>query len=84
MGSSGQGVSASGDLQRDEASLEVLLEEDALLSLGPLDVVFRHVDLSLEAVRNGGEQVEERADCESEGRWSVRSSPAPHSIEGVS
>lgn len=62
---------AKRDAQRDETRLEVLLEEDALLRLGPVDILLRHVNLQHAAVRDRGEEVEEGADW-GVGRTSAR------------
>lgn len=67
--------------QSDQASLEVLLEEDALLGLGPVDVLLGDLDLEHAAVRDGREEVEEGANWRAEVK--EVSSPGPGALLGA-
>lgn len=55
-------------VQSNQSSLKVLLQEDALLRLGPIDILFRHFNLDFAAVGDGNEEVEKCADY-GVGRW---------------
>lgn len=47
--------------QSNQPSLERLLQKDALLRLGPVDVVFCYLDLELGGIGDGREVIEEGA-----------------------
>ena len=58
-------VGLLGDVDGGEAGFELLAQEAALGLYGPLDAGFCDVDLDFGRVWDGGEEVEEFADCNS-------------------